>query len=49
MARLFYHKPKYVIIDECAIELEDMLYKMCKKLKITLINISYRTSLLKYY
>lgn len=49
MARLFYHKPRFAILDECTSavsdEVEDTLYETCKKLGITLFTVSHRKSL----
>lgn len=53
MARLFYHKPEFAILDECtsAINLEDehLLYTMARDLNITLFTISHRASLFKFH
>lgn len=53
MARLFYHKPEFAILDECtsAINLDDehILYEKAYKLKITLFTISHRQSLFKFH
>jgi len=53
MARLFYHCPKYAILDECtsnlSLEIEAFLYQRCGKLGITLITIAHRKSLWKYH
>ena len=43
MARLFYHKPKFAILDECTsgvtTAMEERLYRLCKENKITCITI----------
>jgi len=53
MARLFYHSPKYAILDECtsnlSLEIEAFLYQRCNELGITLITIAHRKSLWKYH
>ena len=45
MARLFYHKPKFAILDECTsgvtTAMEERLYRLCKEYKITCITIRY--------
>jgi ATP-binding cassette subfamily D (ALD) long-chain fatty acid import protein len=52
-ARLFYHKPKYAIMDECTssltAETEKVMYDEAKKLGITLMTVSHRRSLWRYH
>ncbi|KAF2090271.1 ATP-binding cassette protein [Saccharata proteae CBS 121410] len=53
MARLFYHAPKYAILDECTssvtLEIERIMYDEAKRLGITLMTVSHRRSLWKYH
>jgi len=53
MARLFYHKPRYAILDECTssvtLEIEKAMYDGAKALNITLMTVSHRRSLWKYH
>ncbi|KAF2732053.1 ATP-binding cassette protein [Polyplosphaeria fusca] len=53
MARLFYHAPKYAILDECTssvtLEIERIMYEEAKRLGITLMTVSHRRSLWKYH
>lgn len=53
MARLFYHKPRYAILDECTssvtLETEKVMYENAKSLGITLMTVSHRRSLWKYH
>lgn len=49
MARLFYHVPKFAILDECtsavSMEMESLLYSECIRLGITYITICHRPQL----
>lgn len=53
MARLFYHKPRYAILDECTssvtLEIEKVMYDTAKSLGVTLMTVSHRRSLWKYH
>jgi ATP-binding cassette, subfamily D (ALD), peroxisomal long-chain fatty acid import protein len=53
MARLFYHKPRYAILDECTssvtLEIEKTMYETAKQLGTTLMTVSHRRSLWKYH
>jgi len=53
MARLFYHKPLFAILDECtsavSMDVEAELYNKAKELKITLFTVSHRSSLFKFH
>jgi len=53
MARLFYNRPKYAILDECTssvtLEMEKVMYEHAKSLGITLMTVSHRRSLWKYH
>lgn len=52
-ARLFYHNPKYAVLDEATslvpIEIEAMMMEYATKLGITLLTVSHRSSLWKYH
>jgi len=52
-ARLFYHRPKYAILDECTssltFDVEKAMYDGAKRLGITLMTVSHRRSLWRYH
>lgn len=53
MARMFYHHPKFAILDECtsavSADVENTLYSYCRKNNITLFTISHRVQDLKHH
>jgi len=54
MARMFYHKPIFAILDDCtnamSVDVEEAMYKHASEaLGINLITIAQRTALLKYH
>lgn len=53
LARVIYHKPKFVILDECTLtlsnDLESEIYSYLQSAKITTITLSQRESMLKYH
>lgn len=53
MARLFFHKPTFGILDECtnatSVDIEEELYKYSTVLGITLVTISQRPALVPYH
>jgi len=52
-ARLFYHDPKFVILDECtngtSPDVEENLYEMCHKMGMTIFSISHKKELKEFH
>lgn len=53
MARLFFHKPKFGILDECtnatSVDVEEHLYKVAKSMGITVVTSSQRPALIPFH
>jgi ABC-type uncharacterized transport system fused permease/ATPase subunit len=53
MARVFYHRPAYAVLDECtsavSSEVEGKIYLTCRKLGVTLFTVSHRENLQQYH
>lgn len=53
MARMYYHKPKFAVLDECTSavspEMEQKMYKTAQNLGISLISVCHRTSLWHFH
>lgn len=53
MARLFFHKPRFGVLDECtnatSVDVEQQLYAHAQSLGITMVTISQRPALLQYH
>lgn len=53
MARLFYHKPKFAILDECTSavsdDVENKIYETCRMFGITIFTVSHRKSLARHH
>ncbi|KAL3229550.1 Peroxisomal long-chain fatty acid import protein 1 [Nakaseomyces bracarensis] len=53
MARMYYHKPKFAVLDECTSavspEMEQKMYENAQKLGISVISVCHRTSLWHFH
>ncbi|KAJ4967016.1 hypothetical protein NE237_018865 [Protea cynaroides] len=53
MARLFFHNPRFGVLDECtnatSIDIEEHLYKLAQEMGITVITTSQRPALIPYH
>ena len=53
MARLFFQRPTFGVLDECtnatSVDVEEQLYQHAASLGITLVTVTQRTALVKYH
>ncbi|KAG5245171.1 ABC transporter family member [Salix suchowensis] len=53
MARLFFHKPKFAILDECtnatSVDVEEQLYRLASDMGITFVTSSQRPALIPFH
>lgn len=53
VARMFYHRPKFAVLDEAtsavSVEIENTLYITAKKMGITLITVTQRSTLYRFH
>ncbi|CAM9373201.1 unnamed protein product [Chrysoparadoxa australica] len=53
MARLFYHRPQFAILDECtsavSADVEALMYDLAREMGITLLTVSHRNTLFRHH
>jgi len=53
MARLYYHKPQFAILDDCtsavSVDIEAKLYSHCRSIGCTMLTVSHRQSLFAHH
>lgn len=53
MARLFFHRPQFAILDECtsqvSVDVEGLMYTHARECNITLFTVSHRPSLIRFH
>ena len=53
MARLYYHKPRFAVLDECTSavspDMEQFMYKHAQELGITVLSVAHRTALWHFH
>ncbi|XP_065875932.1 ABC transporter D family member 1 [Euphorbia lathyris] len=53
MARLFFHKPKFGILDECtnatSVDVEEQLYRLAQEMGVTVVTSSQRPALIPFH
>lgn len=53
IARLWFHRPRFAILDECtsavSVDLEELLYEECQRLKIVYVTVCHRPALRKFH
>lgn len=53
MARLYYHKPKFAVLDECTSavspQMEQLMYSYAQSLGISILSVAHRSSLWHFH